>query len=55
MRPPKFEIFLRFPYFVTSQALSRLASRQATFVPILFYWLSSLVLLVAISLCIKTL
>ena len=35
--PPKFEIFLIFPYFLRSLVLSRSATREATCIPSLLY------------------
>ena len=45
MCPPKFEVFLIFPSFVRSSILSRSATREATRIPNLLYWISSFLLL----------
>ena len=55
MAPPKFEIFLVFPYFPRSQLLSRSATREATRMPSLLYQMSRFVLLVVNRICTKTL
>ena len=52
MSPPKFEIFLIFPYFLRSYVLSRSATREATHIPSLLYWISRFVLLLVNRICI---
>ena len=55
MSPPKFEIFLIFPYFLRSSVLSPWATREATRIPSLLYQISRFVALVVNRTCTKIL
>ena len=54
MSPPKFEIFLKFPYFLRSLVLSRSATREATCILSLLYQIPHFVLLVVNRISTKT-
>ena len=55
MHLPKFDIFQIFPNFLRSYVLSRSATREASRIPSLLYWISSFFLLAVNWICTKVL